>query len=70
MSPEREGEPAMSDMPFRSFFGGDPFRGFEELTGRVFGGMEGWPGLLQMLDDGRLTDGRAARSTSPTPSSS
>jgi ATP-dependent Clp protease ATP-binding subunit ClpC len=48
----------MSDMPFRSFFGGDPFRGFEELTGRVFGGMEGWPGLLQMLDDGRLTDGQ------------
>ncbi|MFD1938535.1 MULTISPECIES: ATP-dependent Clp protease ATP-binding subunit [Nonomuraea] len=30
----------MSNM---SFFGSDPFRGFEELTGRVFGGMDPWP---------------------------
>ncbi|MFC4116206.1 ATP-dependent Clp protease ATP-binding subunit [Nonomuraea zeae] len=47
----------MSDMPFRSFFGGDPFRGFEELTGRVFGGMEGWPPSrpgVQRVDVGRL----------------
>ncbi|MBF8190810.1 ATP-dependent Clp protease ATP-binding subunit [Nonomuraea sp. K274] len=47
----------MSDMPFRSFFGADPFRGFEELTGRVFGGMEGWPPSrpgVQRVDVGRL----------------
>ncbi|MEV0383611.1 ATP-dependent Clp protease ATP-binding subunit [Nonomuraea sp. NPDC050643] len=47
----------MSDMPFRSFFGGDPFRGFEELTGRMFGGMEGWPPSrpgVQRVDVGRM----------------
>ncbi|GAA3600754.1 ATP-dependent Clp protease ATP-binding subunit [Nonomuraea rosea] len=47
----------MSDMPFRSFFGGDPFSGFEELTGRVFGGMEGWPPSrpgVQRVDVSRL----------------
>ncbi|MFI6737485.1 ATP-dependent Clp protease ATP-binding subunit [Nonomuraea sp. NPDC050451] len=40
-----------------SFFGGDPFRGFEELTGRVFGGMETWPPTrpgVQRVDVGRL----------------
>ncbi|GAA4917598.1 ATP-dependent Clp protease ATP-binding subunit [Nonomuraea thailandensis] len=52
----------MSDMPFRSFFGGDPFRGFEELTGRVFGGMEGWPPSrpgVQRVDVGRLLSAEA-----------
>ncbi|MGW0809267.1 ATP-dependent Clp protease ATP-binding subunit [Nonomuraea sp. NPDC002799] len=47
----------MSDMPFRSFFGGDPFRGFEELTGRMMGGMEGWPPSrpgVQRVDVGKL----------------
>ncbi|MED7924793.1 ATP-dependent Clp protease ATP-binding subunit [Nonomuraea sp. LP-02] len=52
----------MADMPFRSFFGGDPFRGFEELTGRVFGGMEGWPPSrpgVQRADVGRLLSASA-----------
>ncbi|MEU6723897.1 ATP-dependent Clp protease ATP-binding subunit [Nonomuraea wenchangensis] len=52
----------MADMPFRSFFGGDPFRGFEELTGRVFGGMEGWPPSrpgVQRMDVGRLLSASA-----------
>lgn len=52
----------MSDMPFRSFFGGDPFRGFEELTGRVFGGMEGWPPSrpsVQRVDVGKLLSASA-----------
>ncbi|NJP94666.1 ATP-dependent Clp protease ATP-binding subunit [Nonomuraea sp. FMUSA5-5] len=52
----------MSDMPFRSFFGGDPFRGFEELTGRVFGGMEGWPPArpgIQRVDVGKLLSAEA-----------
>ncbi|MEO3801786.1 ATP-dependent Clp protease ATP-binding subunit [Nonomuraea sp. B1E8] len=52
----------MSDMPFRSFFGGDPFRGFEELTGRVFGGMEAWPPTrpsVQRVDVGRLLSASA-----------
>ncbi|MEV0612321.1 ATP-dependent Clp protease ATP-binding subunit [Nonomuraea sp. NPDC050404] len=52
----------MSDMPYRSFFGGDPFRGFEELTGRVFGGMEGWPPSrpgVQRVDVGRLLSAEA-----------
>ncbi|TYB51449.1 ATP-dependent Clp protease ATP-binding subunit [Nonomuraea sp. PA05] len=46
----------------RSFFGGDPFRGFEELTGRVFGGMEGWPPSrpsVQRVDVGRLLSAEA-----------
>ncbi|MEU4509625.1 ATP-dependent Clp protease ATP-binding subunit [Nonomuraea wenchangensis] len=52
----------MADMPFRSFFGGDPFRGFEELTGRVFGGVEGWPPSrpgVQRVDVGRLLSASA-----------
>ncbi|MGP3931776.1 ATP-dependent Clp protease ATP-binding subunit [Nonomuraea sp. KM88] len=52
----------MSDMPFRSFFGGDPFRGFEDLTGRVFGGMEAWPPArpsVQRVDVGRLLSASA-----------
>ncbi|MFG1705691.1 ATP-dependent Clp protease ATP-binding subunit [Nonomuraea sp. M3C6] len=52
----------MSDMPYRSFFGGDPFRGFEELTGRVFGGMEGWPPTrpsVQRVDVGKLLSASA-----------
>ncbi|MGP3919588.1 ATP-dependent Clp protease ATP-binding subunit [Nonomuraea sp. 10N515B] len=52
----------MADMPFRSFFGGDPFRGFEELTGRVFGGMEGWPPTrpsVQRVDVGKLLSASA-----------
>ncbi|MCK2219196.1 ATP-dependent Clp protease ATP-binding subunit [Actinomadura sp. ATCC 31491] len=52
----------MADMPFGSFFGGDPFRGFEELTGRVFGGMEGWPPSrpgVQRVDVGRLLSASA-----------
>ncbi|MEV5890397.1 ATP-dependent Clp protease ATP-binding subunit [Nonomuraea fuscirosea] len=52
----------MSDMPYRSFFGGDPFRGFEELTGRVFGGMEGWPPSrpgVQRVDVGKLLSASA-----------
>ncbi|MEV4165922.1 ATP-dependent Clp protease ATP-binding subunit [Nonomuraea dietziae] len=46
----------MSDTPFGSFFG-DPFRGFEQLSGRVFGGMESWPPTrpsVQRVDVGRL----------------
>ncbi|WP_043617182.1 ATP-dependent Clp protease ATP-binding subunit [Nonomuraea candida] len=57
----------MSDMPFRSFFGGDPFRGFEELTGRVFGGMEGWPPSrpsVQRVDVGRLLSAEAREALS------
>ncbi|MGR6920617.1 Clp protease N-terminal domain-containing protein [[Actinomadura] parvosata] len=49
-------------MPFRSFFGGDPFRGFEELTGRVFGGMESWPPSrpgIQRVDVGKLLSAEA-----------
>ncbi|MFF4615652.1 ATP-dependent Clp protease ATP-binding subunit [Nonomuraea jabiensis] len=45
-----------------SFFGGDPFRGFEELTGRVFGGMESWPPTrpgVQRVDVGRLLSASA-----------
>ncbi|MBE1581835.1 ATP-dependent Clp protease ATP-binding subunit [Nonomuraea angiospora] len=45
-----------------SFFGGDPFRGFEELTGRVFGGMESWPPArpgVQRVDVGRLLSASA-----------
>ncbi|MFG6199363.1 ATP-dependent Clp protease ATP-binding subunit [Nonomuraea sp. JJY05] len=45
-----------------SFFGGDPFRGFEELTGRVFGGMETWPPTrpgVQRVDVGRLLSASA-----------
>ncbi|MEW9552405.1 ATP-dependent Clp protease ATP-binding subunit [Nonomuraea sp. NPDC050783] len=52
----------MADMPFRSFFGGDPFRGFEELTGRVFGGVEGWPPSrpgVQRVDVGKLLSASA-----------
>ncbi|MEV4476286.1 ATP-dependent Clp protease ATP-binding subunit [Nonomuraea sp. NPDC049504] len=52
----------MSDIPFRSFFGEDPFRGFEELTGRVFGAMEGWPPSrpgVQRVDVGRLLSASA-----------
>ncbi|TDD44399.1 ATP-dependent Clp protease ATP-binding subunit [Nonomuraea terrae] len=52
----------MSDMPFKSFFGGDPFRGFEELTGRVFGGAEGWPPSrpsVHRVDVGRLLSASA-----------
>lgn len=43
--------------PFGAFFGGDPFRGFDELTGRVFGGMEPWPPSrpsVQRVDVGKL----------------
>ncbi|MFI9557339.1 ATP-dependent Clp protease ATP-binding subunit [Nonomuraea endophytica] len=43
--------------PFGSFFGRDPFRGFEELTGRVFGGMDAWPPSrpsVQRVDVGKL----------------
>ncbi|MFB4274045.1 ATP-dependent Clp protease ATP-binding subunit [Nonomuraea sp. MTCD27] len=57
----------MSEMPFRSFFGGDPFRGFEELTGRVFGGMEGWPPSrpgVQRVDVGRLLSASAREALS------
>ncbi|MEU4547916.1 ATP-dependent Clp protease ATP-binding subunit [Nonomuraea dietziae] len=46
----------MSDTPFGSFFG-DPFRGFEQLSGRVFGGMDAWPPTrpsVQRVDVGRL----------------
>ncbi|MER7499201.1 ATP-dependent Clp protease ATP-binding subunit [Nonomuraea pusilla] len=52
----------MSDMSFGSFFGGDPFRGFEELTGRVFGGMESWPPSrpsVHRVDVGRLLSASA-----------
>ncbi|MEU6783698.1 ATP-dependent Clp protease ATP-binding subunit [Nonomuraea angiospora] len=45
-----------------SFFGGDPFRGFEDLTGRVFGGMESWPPTrpgVQRVDLGRLLSASA-----------
>ncbi|MEQ4725643.1 ATP-dependent Clp protease ATP-binding subunit [Nonomuraea sp. B19D2] len=45
-----------------SFFGGDPFRGFEELTGRVFGGMEAWPPArpsVHRVDVGRLLSASA-----------
>ncbi|MFI7701288.1 ATP-dependent Clp protease ATP-binding subunit [Nonomuraea sp. NPDC049480] len=45
-----------------SFFGGDPFRGFEELTGRVFGGLESWPPArpgVQRVDVGRLLSASA-----------
>ncbi|MFI6629006.1 ATP-dependent Clp protease ATP-binding subunit [Nonomuraea fuscirosea] len=57
----------MSDMPYRSFFGGDPFRGFEELTGRVFGGMEGWPPSrpgVQRVDVGKLLSASAREALS------
>ncbi|MEU4701205.1 ATP-dependent Clp protease ATP-binding subunit [Nonomuraea dietziae] len=46
----------MSDTPFGSFFD-DPFRGFEQLSGRVFGGMDAWPPTrpsVQRVDVGRL----------------
>ncbi|MFE3455599.1 ATP-dependent Clp protease ATP-binding subunit [Nonomuraea sp. NPDC059194] len=47
----------MSDTPFGSFFG-DPFRGFEQLSGRMFGGgMDAWPPArpgVQRVDVGRL----------------
>ncbi|GAA2352507.1 hypothetical protein [Nonomuraea africana] len=46
----------MPDTPFGSFFG-DPFRGFEQLSGRVFGGMEAWPPTrpsVQRVDVGKL----------------
>ncbi|MGW0481743.1 ATP-dependent Clp protease ATP-binding subunit [Nonomuraea sp. NPDC003214] len=49
----------MSDM---SFFGRDPFRGFEELTGRVFGGMDAWPPTrpsVQRVDVGKLLSASA-----------
>ncbi|WP_336216767.1 ATP-dependent Clp protease ATP-binding subunit, partial [Nonomuraea sp. LPB2021202275-12-8] len=52
----------MSDMPFGSFFGRDPFRGFEELTGRVFGGMDAWPPArpsVQRVDVGKLLSASA-----------
>ncbi|MBO2464722.1 ATP-dependent Clp protease ATP-binding subunit [Actinomadura violacea] len=42
--------------PFGSFFD-DPFRGFDLLAGRVFGGQEGWPPArpgVQRVDVGRL----------------
>ncbi|GAA0951372.1 ATP-dependent Clp protease ATP-binding subunit [Nonomuraea longicatena] len=45
----------MTDMS--PFFGGDPFRGFEELTGRVFGGRDPWPPSrpsVQRVDVGKL----------------
>ncbi|MEU6717139.1 ATP-dependent Clp protease ATP-binding subunit [Nonomuraea sp. NPDC046802] len=57
----------MSDMPFRSFFGGDPFRSFEELTGRMFGEMEGWPPSrpsVQRVDLGRLLSDSAKETLS------
>ncbi|NUR87398.1 MAG: ATP-dependent Clp protease ATP-binding subunit, partial [Nonomuraea sp.] len=48
----------MTDIsPFGSFFGRDPFRGFEELTGRVFGGADAWPPSrpsVQRVDVGKL----------------
>ncbi|SDM03658.1 ATP-dependent Clp protease ATP-binding subunit ClpC [Nonomuraea maritima] len=52
----------MSDVPFGSLFGVDPFRGFEELTGRIFGGAEGWPPIrpgVQRVDVGRLLSASA-----------
>ncbi|MEU8395100.1 ATP-dependent Clp protease ATP-binding subunit [Nonomuraea sp. NPDC048892] len=54
-------------MSYRSFFGGDPFRGFEELTGRVFGGMESWPPSrpgVQRVDVGRLLSASAREALS------
>lgn len=54
-------------MSYRSFFGGDPFRGFEELTGRVFGGMESWPPSrpgVQRVDVGRLLSASARETLS------
>ncbi|GAA3466148.1 ATP-dependent Clp protease ATP-binding subunit [Nonomuraea roseola] len=53
----------MSDTPFGSFFG-DPFRGFEQLSGRVFGGMDAWPPTrpsVQRVDVGRLLSESARR---------
>ncbi|MFI6597676.1 ATP-dependent Clp protease ATP-binding subunit [Nonomuraea sp. NPDC050536] len=53
----------MTDMsPFGSFFGRDPFRGFEELTGRVFGDMDAWPPTrpsVQRVDVGKLLSASA-----------
>lgn len=43
----------MAEMPFF----GDPFRGFEQLAGRVFGGMDSWPPArpgVQRVDVGKL----------------
>ncbi|MFI6503164.1 ATP-dependent Clp protease ATP-binding subunit [Nonomuraea typhae] len=55
----------MSDSaPFGAFFGRDPFRGFEELTGRVFGGMDAWPPSrpsVQRVDVGKLLSQSARR---------
>ncbi|MGW0203364.1 hypothetical protein [Nonomuraea sp. NPDC003201] len=45
-----------------SFFGGAPFRGSEELTGRVSGGTESWPPTrpgVQRVDGGRLLSASA-----------
>ncbi|MET8006752.1 ATP-dependent Clp protease ATP-binding subunit [Nonomuraea glycinis] len=52
----------MSSMPFGSFFGRDPFRGFEELTGRVFGDVDAWPPArpsVQRVDVGKLLSATA-----------
>ncbi len=49
-------------MPFGSFFGRDPFRGFEELTGRVFGDVDAWPPArpsVQRVDVGKLLSATA-----------
>ncbi|MEU5879840.1 ATP-dependent Clp protease ATP-binding subunit [Spirillospora sp. NPDC047279] len=46
----------MASTPFGSMFN-DPFRGFEHLTGRMFGAPESWPprsGGVQRVDIGRL----------------
>jgi ATP-dependent Clp protease ATP-binding subunit ClpC len=55
MGPAEEEAAHMTDMS--PFFGGDPFRGFEELTGRVFGGRDLWPPSrpsVQRVDVGKL----------------
>nr|WP_018657138.1 ATP-dependent Clp protease ATP-binding subunit [Actinomadura flavalba] len=45
----------MAGSPFGSMFN-DPFRGFDQLTGRMFGAPESWPprGGAQRVDIGRL----------------
>ncbi|GII96599.1 ATP-dependent Clp protease ATP-binding subunit [Sinosporangium siamense] len=52
----------MTTSPFGSYFGDDPFRGFETLTGRLFGGGDSWPPSrpsVQRVDIGRLLTGPA-----------
>ncbi|NUW38411.1 ATP-dependent Clp protease ATP-binding subunit [Nonomuraea sp. SMC257] len=52
----------MSNMSDMSLFGGDPFRRFEELTGRMFG--DAWPPArpsVQRVDIGRLLSEQARR---------